>query len=70
MLSTRNLKQKRPSKKTSHKFAGPFRVEDKIGAQAYRLTLPNSYRIHNTFHVSLLEPYRHRAGDPEAEQMM
>ena len=70
LLSTRNLKQKRPSKKMSHKFAGPFRVEDKIGAQAYRLTLPNTYRIHNTFHVSLLEPYHHRAGDAEAEQMM
>ena len=70
MLSTRNLKQKRPSKKMSHKFVGPFRVEDKVGAQAYRLTLPTSYRIHNTFHVSLLEKYHHRAGDQVAEQMM
>ena len=70
MLSTKNLKQKRPSKKLSHKFVGPFRVEDKIGAQAYRLTLPNTYRIHNTFHVSLLEKYRHRAGDATAESML
>ena len=70
MLSTKNLKQKRPSKKLSHKFAGPFRIEDKVGAQAYRLTLPNTYRIHNTFHVSLLEKYHHRAGDEQAESML
>ena len=70
MLSTKNLKQKRPSKKLSHKFVGPFRVEDKVGSQAYRLTLPNTYRIHNTFHVSLLERYHHRTGDAEAESML
>ena len=60
ILATKNLKQKRPSKKLSHKFVGPFRIEDKVGAQAYRLRLPASYRIHHTFHVSLLEPYHHR----------
>ena len=70
MLSTKNLKQKRPSKKMSHKFVGPFRIEDKVGAQAYRLTLPSTYRIHNTFHVSLLEPYYHRAGAEGAETFM
>lgn len=60
MLATKNLKQKRPSKKLSHKFIGPFRIVDKIGAQAYRLLLPSTFRIHHTFHVSLLEPYRER----------
>ena len=60
MLATKNLKQKRPSKKLSHKFIGPFRIVDKVGAQAYRLLLPSTFRIHNTFHVSLLEPYRLR----------
>ena len=70
MLNTKNLKQRRPSKKMSHKYVGPFRVEDKVGAQAYRLTLPNTYRIHNTFHVSLLEDYHHREGDKHAEQLM
>ena len=51
LLSTRNLNQKRPSKKMSPKFAGPFRIEDKIGKQAYRLTLPSNYIINNFFHV-------------------
>ena len=60
MLATKNLKQKRPSKKLSHKFVGLFRIVDKVGAQAYQFLLLSKYRIHNTFHVSLLEPYHLR----------
>ena len=56
MLATKNLKQKYQSKKLSHKFMGPFRIVDKVGAQAYRLLLPSKYCIHNNFYVSLLEP--------------
>lgn len=70
MLATKNLKQKRPSKKLSHKFVGPFRITDKIGAQAYRLLLPSTYRIHNTFHVSLLEPYHYRDGNETEHTFM
>ena len=70
MLATKNLKQKRPSKKLSHKFVGPFRIVDKIGAQAYRLLLPSTYKIHNTFHVSLLEPYHHRECGEIADEFM
>ena len=70
MLSTKNLKQKRLSKKLSHKFVGPFRITDKVGAQAYRLLLPQTYRIHNTFHVSLLEPYHLRDGDETSANFM
>ena len=69
MLSTKNLKQRRPSKKLSHRFVGPFRIKDKVGAQAYRLTLPTNYRIHNTFHVPLLEPYNLRDGAESADFM-
>ena len=62
LLLTKNLKLKALSKKFAPKFAGPFRVEQAIGNQAYRLYLPQGYKIHNVFHVSLLEPYHRRQG--------
>ena len=66
LLSTKNIRLARPSKKLDHRFAGPFRVLDLIGKQAYRLDIPKSWkRVHPVFHVSLLEPYHSR---PEAGQ--
>ena len=70
MLNIKNLKQRRSSKKMSHKYVKSFRVENKIDAQTYRLTLLNIYRIHNTFHVSLLKNYHHREDDKHAKQLM
>ena len=43
LLFTKNFKQKRFNKKLSHKFVDPFKIEDKIKAQIYRLTLSNIY---------------------------
>ena len=34
---------------------GPFRVIETIGQQAYRLFLPDDWKIHRVFHVSLLK---------------
>jgi len=67
MLSTRNLKQKRFSKKMSHKYVESFRIKNKIKTQTYRLILLNIYRIHNTFHVLLLKLYLHHASDKQAK---
>lgn len=68
MLSAKNLKVREPSRKLSHRYIGPFQVLAAVGTQAYRLAMPSHYRIHNVFHVSLLEPYRQRDGvaTPEA----
>ena len=58
MLNGRNIKTRRPSKKMDHKNHGPFQIEKIISPLAVRLTLPRKWKIHNVFHVSLLEPYR------------
>jgi len=47
----------------SHKYVKSFRIKNKSKTQAYRLILPNIYRIHNTFYVSLLKLYLHRVDD-------
>jgi len=43
MLSTKNLKQKRFSKKMSHKYVESFRIKNKSKTQTYRLILLNIY---------------------------
>ena len=60
LLSTKNLHFQKGVKKLHPKFIGPFRIEETIGREgnAVRLALPNSYRVHPVFHVSMLRPYR------------
>ena len=41
--------------KLRRRFAGPFKILQRIGNQAYKLQLPDSWHIHNVFHVSLLK---------------
>jgi transposase InsO family protein len=65
-LSTKNLKFIKGTKKLHPKFIGPFPIEKMIGsdettANAAKLTLPTSYRIHPVFHVSLLKPFKEGA---------
>ncbi len=53
-LNSRYIKTKR-NKKLESKFFGPFRVFHVVGKQAYKLELPAKWKIHDVFHVSLLE---------------
>ena len=70
MLFIKNLKQKKFNKKLSHKFAKLFKIKNKIESQTYKLILFNIYRIHNTFHVSLLKKYHHCVDAKKTKSML
>ena len=57
LLSTTNLRVKNVPAKLRRKFVGPFEIVDKIGPLVYKLKLPDTWKIHNVFHVSLLKPW-------------
>jgi hypothetical protein len=67
MLLAKNIRQLRPSKKLADRYLGPFEIAEVVGThrQAYRLILPDGYKIHPVFHVSLLEPYHRRENEAE-----
>lgn len=48
----------RQFQKLTVKFYGPFPIEKKISAVAYRLTLPPDCRIHPVFHIALLKEFK------------
>jgi len=53
-----NIKTTRQWKKLDPKKIGPFKILAKIGTSADKVALPPSIAIHNTFHISLLQPYQ------------
>lgn len=57
MLSMENIRTLRPMKKLDLRQSGPFTITETIGTHAYRLQLPNTMKVHNVFHASLLRPY-------------
>jgi len=57
MLSSNNLRTQCPSKKLDHKMQGPFEIEKVVSPNAIMLKLRRRWRLHNVFHISLLEPY-------------
>ncbi|KAL5525264.1 hypothetical protein ACEPAF_9134 [Sanghuangporus sanghuang] len=56
-LDGRNIKTIRPTKKMDDKWFGPFEVVEKVGASAYRLKLPKTWKkVHPVFNEILLKP--------------
>ena len=67
-LNSRYIKTK-CNRKLEAKFFGPFRVLHPVGKQAYKLELPKKWRIHDVFHVSLLEQDTTRKGRVDDENV-
>ncbi|SOV04851.1 uncharacterized protein UDID_17212 [Ustilago sp. UG-2017a] len=63
-----NWKTWQPTLKLDTRFAGPYPVQEQIGRRAYRITLPANLRVHDVFHVSMLEPARTSSLAQWAEQ--
>ena len=61
LLSTKNVRLKTPgARKLLPKWIGPFKVPviKQVGKVAYQLDLPSNLKLHDVFHVSLLQEYR------------
>lgn len=56
-LKTTHLTTNRPSKKLDYKFIGPFEVLEQVNELSFKLKLPHTMKVHDVFHVSLLELY-------------
>ena len=64
LLSTVHLRIKNVPTKFQKRFVGPFRVIRKVGRSAYQLELPSTWKIHDTFHVSLLKGWKESVFSP------
>ena len=56
-LHRKNITTDCPSQKFEYRYLGPYKVLERIGKRAYRLELPRTLKIHDVFHVSLLEKW-------------
>jgi len=60
-LDTKNLrwvkKMGRSTDKLAERKAGPYKITRVISDTAYTIQLPPSWKVHPTFHISLLTPY-------------
>jgi hypothetical protein len=64
MLDRRHIQTRWPKDKLDHKKHGPFTIGKVISLTAMQLSLPRKWKIHNTFHISLLKPYNNRTRPP------
>ncbi|CAI7764615.1 unnamed protein product [Closterium sp. NIES-54] len=58
LLDTRNLNLSHLPSKLRPRFSGPFLVEAQVTPVTFRLRLPDTWKLHNAFHVQLLKPYK------------
>ncbi|CAJ0965615.1 unnamed protein product [Ranitomeya imitator] len=56
-LSSRHIPMKVSSPKFKPRLIGPYRISEVLNPVSFRLTLPDSFSIHNVFHRSLSRRY-------------
>jgi RNase H-like domain found in reverse transcriptase/Reverse transcriptase (RNA-dependent DNA polymerase)/Integrase zinc binding domain/Chromo (CHRromatin Organisation MOdifier) domain len=56
-LDGTNLTTDRPAKKLDDRRYGPFEILEKVGARAYKLKLPSTWKIHPVFNTVKLRLY-------------
>jgi hypothetical protein len=66
-LLRKNITTTCPCAKLDYKCLGPFKIAKLVDLVACRLEFPPQFKIHDVFHVSLLEPY-HETQIPERHQ--
>ena len=54
-LNAHNIYTQQPAQKLDYRRLGPFAITKAISPYAYRLALSASIKIHDMFHVSLLD---------------
>jgi hypothetical protein len=64
MLDRRHIQTRWLKDKLDYKKHGLFAIEKVVSLIAIRLSIPRKWKIYNTFHISLLEPYNNRTRPP------
>ena len=54
-LATKHLPLRVGTRKLAAIWTGPFKVVSSVGPVAYKLKIPETWNIHNVFHVSQLK---------------
>src|SRR5271156_5594728 len=57
-LDGKNLTLQYEKTKLAPKRFGPFQIEKSIGPRSYHIKLPETWKIHPMFHLTLLLPYK------------
>ncbi|KAJ1025486.1 hypothetical protein NDA13_004296 [Ustilago tritici] len=55
-INCKNWKTRRPTPKLDTKFACPYPIKERVSCRVYHITLPANLRVHDVFHLSMLEP--------------
>ncbi|MCO5547713.1 hypothetical protein L7F22_001164 [Adiantum nelumboides] len=62
------LRQKKGKEELSMRYYGPFHITEQINDISFRLRLPDTWKIHNVFHVNLWKTFGDVPDDGEPDE--